>query len=540
MSGNLFVVSGSVHDQLTTEGAAEIAGEGAAAIAIVAANIDDIVSLADNIDGDLASIPTNVTAAASSATAAAASAAQAAISAASAVGIDTAAQSSALAAQASATNAEGHALAAATSAEDALNVIEGASDLVADAEAAATLADRYANEAPGVEVTAGKFSSLHYIAEHQALLATAPNMQGRVFGTHSGEEGTNGVEQEFSNVASDFGRAIMVNRLANRPARLKLAAGLYTGPPEAGADFSMVPIVIMNRGLSDLTIEGPAEVGGGTQVLKPTVIAADIEVMDDSSQALPADHPLTVTIDIPAGSNRRAFVLTAYIDHTSTTVEPDLTCSIPGVTITKRGTAGTGDPGGSQPIWAVLWEVDIPGSGALTAAEFTGLYDAGVASALTAVKVLQNVSGTEDYAVTLRAGAATTETQSFSPSQADSTTIVFALQQGAAANPITLTPNNTVNQGKTSSARMLKDFAYAIAVDTEAAASSQLYTGISSHSSPAVIGGMVFLPVTESTGGGGSDDLIWNGTPPAVLEPGNTATVWALSDGIYYYLDMQP
>lgn len=531
MTGTLYAIDGSVHDQLQQEGAAEISGDVAAAVLLVAANINAIIQLGESIGDDLSSIPDSIAAAAASASAAALAKTQAETAAAGAIGIDTAAQAAALAAQAQSNLAQGYAAEAAATSEGVSQSVEQVTDGVEDATAAAALAERWANEAPNVEVTAGKFGAPHFIAQHEALLATAPVLNFREFGTHAGEAGTNGVVQTFDLLESDLGRGIAINRLADRPAKLHLPNGLYNGPPAGDADLSMVPVVLTNLGLDECEIEGPA---AGSLVLKPTVIAEGAAVDSDTAINAPG-MTLHVILNIPAGPNRKFVAIAGVIYGETQAGSPTLTCaSVTG--ITSRGNVGDGLYSGGTPIKAVEWTGDVPGTAAIASADFACAFPANWDTAFIAVKVLQNVSGMEDYAVTLRAGASTTSTQAFDPSLADSTIVAWAMQQGGGANPMTLTPNDSVEANRTG-VRSLRDLSYVMAVDRDRPASSQTYTATAGNSvaSPAVIGGLVFLPVTESTAG---SDLIWDGTPPALLQPGDTAVVWALSDGQRYLLDM--
>jgi len=152
------------------------------------------------------------------------------------------------------------------------------------------------------------------------------------------------------------------------------------------------------------------------------------------------------------------------------------------------------------------------------------------------VLIVQNASGVEDYDVGLRAGTGTVSTfAGLSPSIAESMAVVVAMQQGDDANPITIAPGTNVLQGKTPSSRNLKDFSYAVAIESDRPAAPLSYTATSAYGSPGVIGGCVFTPVTGTVTGAA---LIWRGTLPAVLSPGNMAILWALSDGTRYQLDM--
>jgi len=290
---SVYRVTGSIHDQILTEGAAEVVSEASAEITIVATNIESIVEVANNIPGDLAALPDAVTSANNAAT-------RAETAAASAVGIDTSAQQSALTAQAAATAAAGSAAEVTEIVEGAGEAVDAANTAAGEASASATLAERWANETPGTVVADEKFSALHYATMTERMLATAPNLQFRVFGTHPGEAGTDSVEQTFNNAASDFGRGIAINRLANRPSKLKPLAGLFNGPPQEGADLAMVPTVLTNIGLSDCTIEGPAT---GSVSLEPAVLISGNETLYNVNTAEPAATP-RITLDIPAGTNR--------------------------------------------------------------------------------------------------------------------------------------------------------------------------------------------------------------------------------------------
>jgi hypothetical protein len=359
-------------------------------------------------------------------------------------------------------------------------------------------------------------------------------LQFRTFGDHAGEAGTDAVTQTFNNAASDFGRGIAINRLTNRPSKLKLLAGVYNGPPAEGADLSMVPIVVTNIGAANCTIEGPTS---GSIVLEPSVIASGSETLSSTVLGEPAASP-KVIIDIPAGTNRRFFAVQGLSYHSLPgSGSPALTCSAAGAVVTQRDQVGDGLHSGATPIKGTIWSGTIPDGGALTAVEFQFTVPQNWCSRWHYVTVVQNAAGVEDYDLALRAGAVTNETfTGLSPSVAESMAIVVAMHQGDAAHPVSITPNGTLIQNKTPSGRSLKDFAYAVAIHSDRPASGLSYTGSSGYASPAVIGGLVFTPVTGTVGG---TSLLWNGTPPAVLVPGNTATVWALSDGLRYYLDMQ-
>lgn len=527
MTGTVYHVSGSVHDQIITEGAAEVVSEASAEITIVAANIDAIVEVANNIDGNLSTIPEAVASANAAATRAEAAAA-------STIGIDTAASASALTAQNAATVAAVSAADAAASANQVESAMDGIDDAVAQATDAAELAERWANEAPGIEIEPGRYGAPHYLAMQQALLATAPNLQFRTFGDHAGEEGTDGATQEFVNLTSDFGRGIAVNRLVNRPSRLKLQAGLFHGPPAAGADLAMVPVVVSNIGAADCTIEAPT---AGSIVLEPSIIVTGIDASIDTSQNQLADAR-EVIVNIPAGEKRRFFAVQGVVYHTSIVpLTQGMTCSVPGAVVTQHEAIGNGNQAGTQPIAAVLWSGTLPDGPAFPAAEFSFQLSLNWASYFHYVVVVQTASAVEDADLGLRAGAATSEVfAGLSPSMPESMALVVAMHQGGGANPINIAPGTILVQNRTGT-RSLKDFSYAVAVETDRPASPLSYTASSAFASPAVIGGLVFNPVT-GTVGGAAGSLLWRGTLPAVLSPGNVGIVWALSDGLRYQLDM--
>jgi hypothetical protein len=518
---SVYKVHGSIHDQILTEGAAEVVTEASAEISIVAQNIDAVIEVADAIPDDMSGIPDAVAEANAAAT-------RAETAAESAVGIDAAAQGYANAAAASAAAAASSAAAVDEALENAGGTIDQIVSAVGDAEAAAELSRRWANEAPGVPVEDGKLSSLHYASATEVMFASAPNMQARVVG---------GTDPGFSNVAADFGRAIVVQRAASLPVKLTLAPALFDGPPKPDADLALAPLYLINASDtgSYLEIEGP---GSSSTVLKPTVIAADLETDFTTSTPPPAeDH--VFTLDIPAGSDRLAVLVAGVISHTTPSGGPTLTCGVAGSTVTQRATAGDGNQAGTRPIFTKLYTVAIPGSAAIPGAVFTLAVPAGMAGMMQALKVFQNVGGTEDYAATERAGAATSETQAFSPSQPGSTNLVFAFHQGASANPVNITPRDSIQQGKSGGTRSAKDFSYAIALDEDHAASASTYTGSSAASSPAVIGGLVLLPVTTA-GGGSGDGMVWKGTRPCRVQPGEHAAAWASSDGTTYFLTYVP
>ena len=518
---SVYKVKGSIHDQILSEGAAEVVTEASAEIAIVAANIDAVVEVANNIDDDLSSIPDAV----AEANAAAARAEAAANSVA---GIDTIVQGYANAAAASAVVAANAVTTVEGLLEDAAPLFDQIADSVEDAEEAAELARRWANEAPGVPVEDGKLSALHYATATEVMFASAPNMQARVVA---------GTAPGFSNIATDFGRAIIIERAAATPVKLTLAASLFQGPPQPDADRALAPLYLINNSGtgSYLEIEGP---GSSPTVLKPSVIAGDLLTAFSTTPPAPAENHV-LTLDIPAGSNRLAVVVAGVISHTTPTGGPTLTCGVAGSTVTQRGTGGDGNQAGTAPIFTVLWTVALPGTAVLPAATFTLAVPAGMSGMVYPAKVFQNVSGTEDYAVTLRPGATTSETQAFSPSQPGSTVFVFAFHQSAAANPVNILPRDSIQQGKSGGVRTAKDVSYAIALDEDHAASSETYTGSSTASSPAVIGGLVLLPVTTG-GGGAGDGMIWKGTRPCRVQPGEHAAAWASSDGQTYYLTYVP
>jgi hypothetical protein len=449
------------------------------------------------------------------------------------VGIDTSAQQSALTAQAAATAAAGSAAEVTEIVEGAGEAVDAANTAAGEASASATLAERWANETPGTVVADEKFSALHYATMTERMLATAPNLQFRVFGTHPGEAGTDSVEQTFNNAASDFGRGIAINRLANRPSKLKPLAGLFNGPPQEGADLAMVPTVLTNIGLSDCTIEGPAT---GSVSLEPAVLISGNETLYNVNTAEPAATP-RITLDIPAGTNRRFVAVQGIIYHAlPATGAPALTCSAAGATVTQRDTAGDGLNSGTTPIKATIWTGTLPDGGSIPAVNFDFAVPQFWCSRWHYVLIVQNASGVEDYDVGLRAGTGTVSTfAGLSPSIAESMAVVVAMQQGDDANPITIAPGTNVLQGKTPSSRNLKDFSYAVAIESDRPAAPLSYTATSAYGSPGVIGGCVFTPVTGTVTGAA---LIWRGTLPAVLSPGNMAILWALSDGTRYQLDM--
>jgi len=524
---SVYRVTGSIHDQIVTEGAAEVVSEASAEISIVANNIDAVIEVANNIDDDLAALPDAV----ASANAAAVRAETAATS---AVGIDSSAQASALAAQNAAAIAASGAVEASGFADEASNSASGSADAAAEAAAQADLAERWANEPPGSEVTPGKYGAPHFLALQESLLATAPNLQFRTFGDHAGEAGTDGATQEFNNLATDFGRGIAVNRLANRPSRLKLVAGLYNGPPAEGADLSMVPVVVSNIGAADCTIEGPT---AGSIVLEPAILITGINTATDTTGSLPASTKV-VTVDIPAGEGRRFFAIQGLVYHTPPATEViSLACSAAGSTVVQRDQAGTGNQAGSSPIKATIWSGTIPDGGALPATAFTFEVPGWWCSHFHYIVVVQNAGGVEDYDLVLRAGSATSETfASLSPSVPESMAIVVAMHHSGSANPVSISPGTTLVQNRTGS-RSAKDFAYCVAFQSDRPAAVQTYTGSSPFASPAVIGGLAFTPVT-GTVAGGAGALLWRGTLPAVLQPGNMAVFWAMSDGLRYMLDM--
>lgn len=536
-AGTVYRTRGAIHDAVPEEGI-EIPADAASAIGIVADNIDSVVLVADNIGPGLDTIPDAVAAANASATAAAGSAANAASAAASAIGTDSIAQGHAQAAAASAAEAATAAASASTLSQGMGDTAEQAAEASFEAEASAALARRWANELPSVEVEPGGYSGRHFANATEILFASAPNLQGRTFGPHAGEAGTDAATQTFNNAALDFGRAIVVQRLANRPTKLKLVPGLFTGPPRPDADLALAPILLINQSGtgSYVEIEGPDAGGGG--ILEPSVIASASDTLQDTTGG-PAATTRTITLDIPAGSNRRVWVLAGTIFHSSVTTPVHVFHSPNAAitAITQRGTAGTGNQAGSAPILTTQFEAVVAGSAAVPACQFQLDIQAVWSSFFWIVKVIQNVSGTEDHACTARAGAVTTETVAFSPSQPKSMVIAWVVQQGANANPIALTPNDSIQQSKTPGTRSSKDFAYAVAVDSDRPASSQTYSGSSATASPAVIGGMVLLPVTTA---GGSGALIWKGTAPPRVQPGDQASIWAGSDGSTYYLSYLP
>jgi hypothetical protein len=524
---SVYRVTGSIHDQILTEGAAEVVTEASAEISIVATNIDAIVEVANNIDDDLSSLPDAV----AEANAAAVRAETAATS---AIGTDTLARGWADAAATSAVAAAGSAATASEIAGNVADAAETAQEAALQAEEGAALAERWANEAPEVEVADGKFSALHYASLTEQMLASAPNLQFRTFGDHAGEEGVNSVNQVFNNAAGDFGRGIAVNRLATRTTTLKLLAGLYSGPPTEGADLAMVPTVVVNIGASDCTIEGPT---AGSIVIEPSLLLPPaIEVAHDTTLTQPIGTR-TVTRDVPAGTNRRFVAVQGIMYHTSQAVQSiGLTCSAAGATVTQRDQVGDGNHAGAQPIKATIWTGTLPDGPALPATVFTFELPALWCSHFEAVVLVQDAGGVEDYDLTQRAGTALTETfTGLSPSIAESMAVVFALHQGNPANPVAISPAGTLTQGKTPGGRTVKDFSYCINVHSDRPASGLTYDGSSAYGSPAVIGGVVFTPVTSTVTG---TALLWKGTPPAVLAPGNMGVFWAMSDGLRYVLDM--
>ena len=525
MTGTVYRVTGSVHDQILTEGAAEVVSEASAEISIVAANIDSVVEVANNIPDDLSALPDAVASANASAT-------RAETAAASAVGIDSAAQASALQAQTAAAAAAGTVDEVADIAEQAATAADGAGTAADEAEQAAALAERWANEAPGIEVTPGKYGAPHFLAIQESMLATAPNLQFRTIGDHAGEEGVDSVTQDFANLVGDFGRGIAINRLTNRPSRLKLVAGLYNGPPAEGADLSMVPVVVSNIGAADCTIEGPT---AGSIVLEPGIIVTGIDQAVDTTLTQPASTRV-ITRDIPAATNRRFLAAQVVMYHSTPPAEViSLACSAAGATVTQRDQVGTGLHNGSQPLKVTLWSGTIPGEATLPAVDFSFAVPGAWCAVWHYVLVVQNAGGAEDYDLVQRAGAATSETfTGLVPSITQSMAVVLAVHHSGAAHPVTVAPGDSLVQSRTGS-RSVKDFAYAVTAQSDRPASALSYTGSSGYASPAVIGGLVFTPVTDTVAAGA---LLWKGTAPAVLAPGNMAVVWALSDGVRYQLDM--
>jgi hypothetical protein len=244
-----------------------------------------------------------------------------------------------------------------------------------------------------------------------------------------------------------------------------------------------------------------------------------------------------ITIDIPAGTNRRFVAVQGIIYHAlPTTGAPALTCSAAGATVTQRDTAGDGLNSGTTPIKATIWTGTLPDGGAIPAANFDFAVPELWCSRWHYVLVVQNALGVEDWDVGLRAGSGTVSTfTGLSPSIAESMAVVVAMQQGDDANPITIAPGTHLLQGKTPNTRNLKDFSFAVAIESDRPAAPLSYTASSIFGSPGVIGGVVFTPVTGTVTG---SSLLWRGTLPAVLSPGNMAILWALSDGVRYQLDM--
>jgi hypothetical protein len=297
----------------------------------------------------------------------------------------------------------------------------------------------------------------------------------------------------------------------------------------------MVPIVVSNIGASDCTIEGPS---AGSIVLEPAAIASGTDTIHTVTTAAAATTR-TITRDIPAGDNRRFIAVQGIIYNALPgTGAPGLTCSAAGATVTQRDTVGDGLNSGSTPIKATIWTGTLPDGAALPGCNFDFAVPQFWTSCWQYVLVVQNAGGVEDWDVGLRAGAATSETfAGLSPSVAESMAVVVAMHQGNSAHPITIAPGDILLQSKTSGTRSLKDFSYAVAMQSDQPAAPLSYTGSSAYASPAVIGGAVFTPVT-STVVGGAGALLWKGTLPAVLAPGNMGVVWAMSDGLRYMLDM--
>jgi hypothetical protein len=436
----------------------------------------------------------------------------------------------------SATLAAASEASAADSAAGAESSAEAASAAAVDAGDLRDLVDAMVHGAD--EYAPGKKSAVGVLTDVQTLLTTAPSTNGRTIGDHAGEEGTDNVEQEFLSEVADLGAVVRFVRGALRPARFKLLPDLLQLSASPGFDerWAFVRVINDMGGVSALTLEGPADPDDAEDVLlKPSIIAQGVQALSDN-EATSAARNVTVQLDVPAGSNRAFKASCYFIAQGVPSGTVALTCAS-ATNITVRGSdGGTSGPSGSDPILSRVWTGDIAGTAGLTAVPFVFAVPTNMTAVVAIVQVINNVSGHEDYVCTARDDALTSEAATVNPSApAGSLVVVDAAHQGAdALTGMTISGLDTVATGKTPLNRAPKDLSYALGYKSDVATGSVAYTASSAKAGPGSVTAVVFLPVTESIGGGGEDNLITASVK--TLAPGEQADVLVHNGGLRYFL----
>jgi hypothetical protein len=413
-----------------------------------------------------------------------------------------------------------------------------------EATAQAALAAIIVNLPPGSEWAPGKRSAEGLLDAMEGLLGKASTVDEITIGNHSGEEGTDGVEQTFTAVAAHLnGRVRFVRPITNRDALYKIPPSLFTQPSEPGKDGKLAFIDVYNDGAVGcaVEIEGTGDPSGsGSVTLKPTRLREASATAKNTNTEQPATTvsiPFTVANGnpVPAGTNRKfhAGICVAY--HVTPTTAPSLTAPAGTASVTSQGTDGGGGPTSTDPLHIRAW------TGTLSAdTEFEGTFQfpvqAGWASYFAYVIVRNNTSGFEDITVLAVDDASDNEvTAAINPATAGASAdaIVF-FQGGDADTGLGLTPGTDLRLG-TTGVRTQKDFAYARQAVENLPASAASFTGVSNKSAPRAIIVMVNQPVVTTTGGGGDDNI----KPPLVdrvLDPGEGAVLQLLNDGLTVFM----
>lgn len=430
----------------------------------------------------------------------------------------TAAEAAQTATEAARDNAASTLLDVQASAEAALNALTLTEAAKTAAEGEADFARSLMSALPGQEVEPGLLGPQHYLNEQQLLIARAPSLQGRT--VTGGSAGTNNLDT----VITDFFTSVVINRASGVNTLVRPQSGQWLGPPDPPNTLSWAWIEYVCIGDGYLEIQGPS---AGSVTVPATKIAEQFAQVRGEGTSPPAAS-ITFDLAVPAGSDRVVVAKVASTYQAGSGFTP--TVGITGVSgLTTHETGGNGLHSNASPILASLHSATISGTAPATVSVDID-FPAGLLAGQVHIEVWQDCGGVEDADLVVRASTATSEDYTASPANADSVVSVMAVHHGGDANPVSLTPNDSLTRNTTGS-RDKKDFANAMAVDSGVGAAPGTWTGSSAKGGPAVIMGIVLQPITRTTGGTGTF-IVDSGWSPIRITKGQRAVLRALSDGL--------
>jgi hypothetical protein len=390
------------------------------------------------------------------------------------------------------------------------------------AVAAADLADRMANEVPGVEVLPGKFSGNHYLEATRAAAAIAASFKKRVMA----DAGFPGGAYTVNN--NDLFRTLELNITA--PVNIKLPVNLWQVLDEDG---NPTEAWIRFRRHKDSTAIPTFIADSVPVVLNPAVLATGIFPFAAEPAITSPTH--NYVFNVPAGTGRRVcFLLQAIYDTPNPVAARNTILTASGTTgLTKAG-ADSSNQNYTQgnALGSSLWEAQVTGTSAAAIA-ISITPDGNLLSYVLYALAANNALSFQASPVNL--SIATIDTQhelTLTPIDNKSINVFLIGHQGNDALPLTagLSGGTLVASGKTPKARASKDIAYVAGYHFVPVAAAQTYTSTSAKAAKGAVTGVIIRPDTA----GMVTSVLTAPDGATLTAAGRACTICAHSDGINY------